>query len=159
MDWSDLMIRVEDIDAMSLLAEWDWLLEVPCRPFVLNVFGDWFLQDSQRQIHFLDLMTGRLEVIAPSPEAFREEARKVENKMLWFMAHHVLDLRNAGITLGPGECFGYKDPPVLGGAQVVDNIGPTNLAVYQSLMSQIHQQVHDLPEGTEVSLKLNLPDQ
>lgn len=52
--------------------------------------------------------------------------------------------------LGLDECVGYRVPLVLGGGDVVTNLERTDLAVYWSFSSQIHEQTVGLPEGSRV---------
>ena len=63
----------------------------------------------------------------------------------------VQSLLDAGMVLEKNQCYGYKIPPVLGGKIEVANIEPTDIAVHQGLLSQIHEQNRNLPEGTKIS--------
>jgi hypothetical protein len=58
----------------------------------------------------------------------------------------------AGIRLRPGQCYGFKTPPVLGGQYVVENVGPLPICDYVGAYGTLHEQLRDLPYGTEVVL-------
>ena len=158
VNWNELLIRTTDIDAARLLAEWDWLLGGQYHPVVMTAFGDWFLQDDEGRIHFLDLVAGKLTKVADSGEAFRDAMKTPEKLDEWFIAELVALLVESGVVLGPNQCYGYRVPPVLGGKLEVGNIEPTDLMVHQSLLSQIHRQTKDLPVGTVVN-KVLIDDQ
>ena len=55
------------------------------------------------------------------------------------------------MVLGKNQCYGYKIPPVLGGKIEVSNIEPTDIGVHQGILSQIHEQTRNLPEGTKIN--------
>jgi len=44
---------------------------------------------------------------------------------------------NAGITLAEGQCYGYRIPPLLGGEYTPENIYPTDIAQYYSLLADL----------------------
>ncbi len=68
------------------------------------------------------------------------------------------DILATGKRLQPGQCFGYKVPPVLGGEVEPDNFEPTDLQVHFGILGQIHREVKDLPEGTPISeIKIEPP--
>jgi Domain of unknown function (DUF1851) len=62
----------------------------------------------------------------------------------------VAALKLGGIKLGPGQCYSYKIPPVLGGKIEASNFDATDLLVHLSILGQIHHQVKDLPSGTSI---------
>jgi hypothetical protein len=63
----------------------------------------------------------------------------------------IVELRKAGKTLGPGQVYSFKNPPVLGGEYEVDNFEPMDIEVHFSIFGQIHRQVKDLPPGTPIT--------
>jgi hypothetical protein len=73
-----------------------------------------------------------------------------ENAAEWFNPQLVGDLLAQGRRLRPGECFGYKIPPILGGEAQPGNSEPTDLEVHFEILGQIHRQVKDLPAGTPI---------
>ena len=63
--WDDFLIKTTDIDTGPLLAEWSWLLDRDdYHPVVMTAFGDWFLQDTDGRIYFLDLVAGQVNKVA-----------------------------------------------------------------------------------------------
>jgi hypothetical protein len=59
---------------------------------------------------------------------------------------------NAGITLAEGQCYGYRIRPLLGGEYTPENIYPTDIAQYCSLLADMYRQIKDLPDGTKVRI-------
>jgi hypothetical protein len=149
--WEHLLIRTADIDCPRLLSYWRWLLTKDYHPIVMTAFGDWFLRDVDGSVHFLDLVAGQLSKVAQSDEEFQNVMGHPEKANEWFLPELVDTLIDCGIVLKPGQCYSYKVPPVLGGRLEIENIEPLDLVVHQSLMSQIHEQTQNLPEGTVIS--------
>jgi hypothetical protein len=55
--------------------------------------------------------------------------------------------------LGKNEVYSFKKLPIIGGEYSVDNIEPTDISVHFTLTGMIHEQIKDLPDGTEVQIK------
>jgi hypothetical protein len=148
--WEQLLIRTADIDCQQLLSYWHWMLKKDYHPIVMTAFGDWFLLDSDGSVVFLDLVAGTLSKVADSGNEFRQAMIRPEKLEEWFMADLVQALLDAGVVLGKDQCYGYKVPPVLGGKLEAGNIEPTDIAVHQGILSQIHEQTRNLPDGTRI---------
>jgi len=148
--WEQLLIRTADIDCPRLLSCWRWLLKKDFQPIVMTMFGDWFLLDVDGSVYFLDLVSGQLSKAADTGEEFNQVMGHPERLDEWFLAGLVEFLVDCGMVLKPGQCYGFKVPPILGGRLELENIEPTDIFVHQSLMSQIHQQARHLPEGTKI---------
>ena len=61
---------------------------------------------------------------------------------------------DAGVVLQPGQCYGFKMPPVLGGDYTVENVGPLSVRDYLAAYGLIHEQLRDVPDGSKVILKV-----
>ena len=117
----------------------------------MTSFGDWFLEAEDGAIHFLDAVAGELRPIAGSQAEFEEKANLQENLDDWFIAELVVLLRERGMNLKKGECYGYKLPPAVGGKMEVENIEATDLMVHQAVLGQILEQTKKLPPGTPIT--------
>lgn len=144
LDWNDLLIRTKDIDAAAMLKDWKWLLRKDYHPVVLTVFGDWFLQDDDGAVFLLDLVGGELTKAADSGPEFQEAMQEEENMDSWFLEYLVEELLRRGVLRGPGQCYGYKTPPILGGRLEADNIEARDIRLHQTVMSHLHQQAREL---------------
>ena len=149
--WNELTVRLDNQSSDDLLGEWRWLVGNEACLLMVSSCGDMFLSDSQGHISWLDCGTGQLQQIAGSVAEFDTLRQQRENADQWFMPQLVGDLMARGVKLGPGECYSYKKPPVLGGRIEPSNFEPTDLSVHFGILGQIHRQVKDLPPGTKIS--------
>jgi hypothetical protein len=127
-----------------------WLLKTPFKLIAMINFADMFLQDESGHIHFLDLVAGELKRVADSPTELQQLVAQKENRRRWFLTDLLTEIEHAGFSLSPGQCFGFKKPPALGGKIELSNVEIVPLEVHVSLMGQIHQQVKHYPPGTRI---------
>jgi hypothetical protein len=153
--WNELTVSLEGQNPDDLLSEWRWLIGEATNLFLVSSCGDMFLSDQNGHVLWLDSGTGQLQQIANSLAQFDSLRQHQQNADQWFMPQLVGDLMVTGVKLGPGECYSYKKPPILGGQIAPSNFEPTDLLVHFSTLGQIHKQVKDLPAGTKIS-KINL---
>jgi hypothetical protein len=151
MDWKRLTIDLEGLASDRLLSDWRWLVPQTLRPFSLTMFGDWFFEDPNGRVIFLDSVAGQLSEIAPSRAQFLAEREKKKNLDEWFMADLVILCWDCGLRPGKGQCLSFKVPPILSGSLEVENIDICDLMVHQSILAQIHRGVRDLPEGAVIN--------
>lgn len=152
MHWKDVAIDLGGLECAPLLSPWAWLLEGrKFTPVAMTSFGDWFLEAEGGAIHFLDTVAGQLKPVAATRRDFEMKADHRENLDEWFIADLVLSLRERGMKLKEGECYGYKLPPAVGGNLDAENIEPTDLMVHQAILGQILEQTKKLPPGTRIA--------
>jgi hypothetical protein len=60
----------------------------------------------------------------------------------------------AGITLKEGECYSYKQPPVLGGDYTLENTCVLPITEHFGAYGSIHNQIKDLPGGSQVVIEV-----
>lgn len=149
--WNELTVPLDGVDLDGLLSEWRWLVDESFTPVLISALGDLFLRDGEGRIFWLSSGWGKLTQVAASAAEFKQLMVQPENAAEWFVPGLVGDILTAGQKLEPGECFGYKTPPVLGGQIEPDNFEPTDLQVHFGILGQIHQQIKDLPPGTSIS--------
>ena len=56
----------------------------------------------------------------------------------------IVKLRRDGQLLRPGQVYGYKIPPCLGGAYSSENLEPTDIQVHFSILGQILRKTQGL---------------
>lgn len=149
--WNELTAGLSDHTPDDLLSEWRWLLDDSFQLILISALGDMFLTDEAGHVHWLDAGTGKLTEIADSLDEFQQLRQQPENVAEWFMPQLIGDIMQTGVRLTPGQCFGYKLPPTVGGQMVPSNFEPTNLSVHFSILGQLNRQVKDLPEGTPIA--------
>jgi hypothetical protein len=62
------------------------------------------------------------------------------------------------MALSPGQCCGYRVPPVLGGDYGIENVVPTGLAVHYLFLDDLFTQTRNLPDGSRVQVVVTKPD-
>lgn len=147
----DLTINIDGLDAQSLLSEWEWAMDEPMAPVLVTAMGDVFAQGDSLVVYFIDVVSGTIEAVATNGTEFQallEDVAFVTEKMY---PHRIIDLREAGLTLGQHEVYSHRQPLVLGGEDDIDNCEATDVSVHLSIHGQIHQQVKDLPPGTQIT--------
>jgi hypothetical protein len=150
LTWNELAVSPDGVDFEDLLSDWRWLVGEEYHPVVISAMGDLFLRHDDGRIFWLNSGWGQLTELAESADEFKKPMVQPNNAGNWFIPKLVGDLLSSGKKLGPGECFSYKIPPVLGGEIDLDNFEPTNLFVHFSILGQIHEQVKELPEGMPI---------
>lgn len=132
------------------LSFWQWLVPAGCRPLVITRFGDWFLEGADSGLLFLDLLEGALKHLSTTAGDLQEASSVTrfadELSVDWVEVCH-----RQGMLLGPGQCYGWKIHPVIGGPLSSANIQPFGFRVYQSLNAQLHQQLRAQPGGGRVT--------
>jgi hypothetical protein len=148
--WNELTVDFQKHGANDLLQDWRWLLGDPMQLLLVSAIGDMFLANPADEVFWLDTGTGQLQKIAASIDQFQQLRQQRENVDQWFIPQLVVDLINSGVRLAPGQCYSYKNPPILGGQTEPSNFQPMDLSVHFSILGQIHQQVKNLPPGTKI---------
>jgi hypothetical protein len=148
----DLTVNFSGVDASVLVEDWRWLVGDQRVPILLTALGDAFLQDvSDGSVHLLAVGPGTIEQVAASFEEFKALLNDKEFVGENFVPRIVVELRGLGQTLAPGQIYGYKIPPVLGGKYSTENLEPTDIRVHFSILGQTHRQLQNVPEGTSIA--------
>jgi hypothetical protein len=150
----DLIVPLVGIDTGAMLESWRWLVPESHRPLFVTALGDLFLADPGGRVLWLDIGSGELQPVADSPAEFERAAADPDNHRLWFGEAFVDQLRAAGMVLGPGECYCYLLLPMLGGEYEPGNFRVYNVITHFRVWGPIHEQLRDVPDGTEVEFKV-----
>jgi len=157
MDIHHYLIDQEGKDWNSFMADWDFLLPSSFTMWLVNRFGDIVMLLDDGSVHFFDTGIGTLDRVADNREHFCELVDLNKNANNWLMIPLTDACVAAGLTLGPNQCYGFKNPPILGGEYSVGNIWPVDLAEHYSFQADICGQVKDLPSGTKVKIAVMTP--
>lgn len=155
MSIHDYIIDHRTFDWPSLLRGWTWLIPPAFTVWIMNRFGDLFLVLNDGNVYMLDVGCGTLRKIAENRDDFATKMDEGDNANQWLMIPLIDRLVSQGITLANGQCYSYKRPPVLGGAYALENTCILPIAEHYGAYGSIHLQIKDLPEGTEVVLKVS----
>jgi hypothetical protein len=154
MTLHDYIIDHRSIDWASVLRDWSWLLPTNLTVWIMNRFGDLFLVLDDGTVHMLDVGGGTLTKIAESRDDFANRLDESDNANYWLMIPLIDRLVTSGLTLREGHCLSYKQPPVLGGDYTVENTCVLPIKEHYGSYASIHCQIKDLPDGTEVVIKV-----
>ena len=148
---NDLTINLDQVDCDTLLSDWAWAMPEPMQPVLVTAMGDVFAQGDSGAIYFADMVEGKITPVAEDSTEFESLLQDPDFVTDLFFPARVLELREADITLEPGEVYGHQTPLVLSGEDELDNIAPIDVSVHVSVHGQIHDQVKDLPPGTVIT--------
>ena len=136
-------------DLKALAKDWSWLIDLDRRRLLaISPFGDLLLQDDTGAISLLDINLGAVEA------ATDEGDNPAVLFPISFDDRIAAGYRKAGLLLTEGKCYGYKKQSVVGGSLKVDNVYIATMAEYISFMGDFHNQIKDIPDGTDVVLKV-----
>ena len=157
---NDYLFDQHGHDWGKLLADWSWLLPSECTVWMVNRFAEMVLVLPDETVHYFDVGGGTLTKVAETRDEFRDWSQEEGNTNDWLMIPLVDKLVDPGILLGVGQCYGFKVPPIMGGDYTVENCAPIALGDYLGAYGSIHEQLRDVPDGTEVVIKVvNNPSQ
>ena len=153
MNVHDYIIDHSNINWATVLGDWLWLVPQELTVWIMNRYGDLFIALDDGAIHMLDVGGGTFEKVADNRDDFRRLIDEDDNANDWLMIPLVDQMVAAGVTLTEGKCYGYRIPPVLGGDYTVENSAVISIAEHYGFHATIHQQIKDVPDGTEVVIK------
>ncbi|MBI3221216.1 MAG: DUF1851 domain-containing protein, partial [Bacteroidetes bacterium] len=134
-------------------ADWTWLIGTDKSPILVSAIGDMFLQADNKQVYWLDVGGGELNLVANGIQDFKDKLKNIELVNEWFMIDLATALRLSDKKLNEGQLYSYKKLPIIGGDYSVDNFEPTDIEVHFCFAGQIHKQIKDLPDGTKVNVQ------
>jgi hypothetical protein len=152
---TDYLIDPATIDWQKALSTWSWLLPPTFTVWLVNRFADLFLILPDGTVHMLDIGAGTLTRLADSREDFRAKIDEDDNANQWLMIPLMDQMVAVGMTLQPGQCYGFKIPPVMGGQYSVENAGPLAAWDYLGAYGSIHDQLRGIPDGSLAVLTTN----
>ena len=150
--WDDLKVDFTNIDLKRLLESWDWLIGSDKTPILVSSIGDVFLEDRNENCYWLNVGEGIFEKVAENNTEFKKKLNNTEIVNEWFLVELVAELKKSGMELTENKLYGYKKLPVLGGEYDPENFELTDIEVHFELSGQIHKQIKDLPDGTNVKI-------
>jgi hypothetical protein len=151
---AEYLIDPNGVDWPKALASWSWLLPPKFTLWLVSRFADLFLVLPDGTVHMLDVGAGTLTKLAESRDDFATKIDEDDNANQWLMIPLVDQMVAASVILQPGQCYGFKTPPVLGGAYTVENAGPLQLLDYLTGYGSLHDQLKDIPDGAHVVLNV-----
>lgn len=146
-----LFIRVSEQDLQSALGSWRWLPLNGLTAFSVSAFGEVFFRNNTGEIFHIDTIEGQLSKVARNKSELISLLQREETRDKILLSGFVVAARARGLILAEGECYDFKIAPILGGPMEVEQIERTSFIVKLDIAGQIHEQIKDLPPGTEIS--------
>lgn len=153
-DIKDYLIDNHGMDWPTALAGWSWLIPSEFTLWLVNRLCDLFIVTADGAVHMLDVGGGTLTRLAASRDDFCRLIDEANNANEWLAIPLVDMLIAAGKSLRPGQCYGFKLPPVLGGQYTVENLGILSIPDYLGAYGSIHEQLRAVPDGAQVVIEV-----
>ena len=136
-----LMIDASKYNTSQLLSEWRWLVPLTDTPLFISAFGDWVFGHSDGSLWVLSVLEGTYERVATNSAEYNALNKSTEWLEKTFIAGWLPIAAGHGLEPKAEECLGWQLHPLLGGKFEVGNLKIFSMAVYQSLMGQLHRQL------------------
>jgi hypothetical protein len=149
----DYILEHSGVAWSRCLQNWAWLLPQEFTLWIVTRFCDLLIVLPDGTVHILDVGGGTLKKVARSRDEFGEKIDEGDNANYWLMIPLVDQLLAAGMTLGPGQCYAFKQPTVLGGEFEPSNVSVMDIEQYLASLGLLHQQIKGLPDGTQVVVR------
>jgi hypothetical protein len=152
--WLDLTLTPDEEAVRTLRSSWAWLLGDDWSPILFSIWGDVFIQRSDG-VAWVNTGTAEVTLVAANQDQFRERLAG-EVWADWFLPELVGLLHKKGRRPSPGECFTYAIYPIFAeGKYVPENFKPVPAAEHFGLSGDLHRQLRDLEDGSEVRLTVS----
>jgi hypothetical protein len=140
----------------DVLAEWRWL--IGGRPIQVgwSSSGDLFFSDPSGRVCRIDTGSGEIGVVAGSLRDFLEAIKDPTQAEDVLLLPVVQSYEEKHGKLEEGQCLGFVQSPVFGGAYTAENRQAMSVAEHAASSGEIFRQIRDLPDGTKVRLKVDL---
>jgi hypothetical protein len=148
---NDLLISIDKIDTARVSELWSWLVPPTYRLIAMSCFGDSFFEAPGGAVHMVDTLDGKLRPVASSKGEFVGRAEETSFADQVLLAEWVRLLRERGVALAEGQCYGWKVMPLIGAPMNFENIGVFDAMTYQVITSTFLEKLTKLPPGAKVS--------
>ncbi|MEP6505850.1 MAG: hypothetical protein ABJD97_21130 [Betaproteobacteria bacterium] len=148
------MLPAERYDVPRLLHEWQWLLPPNQSELFVTVLGDWVFGAPGGSLWCLSLLEGTYTQIAANSGEYNRFKQSPDWMSATFSSEWQPIGEHHGLFPTNSECLGWRLHPRIGGKFTSANLQVFDMAVYQSLMGQLHRQL--TPQAEAVAAKPGL---
>src|SRR5688572_1710784 len=135
------MLSASQFDTKAFGQEWRWLVPSTDTPLFISIFGDWVFGHPNGSLWALSVLEGTYEQIARNASEYNTLNKSFEWLDATFIASWQEIAARHGLEPADSECLGWKVHPIIGGKFEVENLAIFNMAVYQSIVGQLHRQL------------------
>lgn len=136
-------IDISKIDRAQILNQWIWLTGTDKQVAYITKLGDALLTDKHQQFYHLNTGEGTIEKI---------EELGIRDYEYIFLPELIRELEATNRCLSQNEVYSFTLLPVLGGTYSVSNMFKLDVYEHFGVTGEIHSQLKNLPDGTEVEL-------
>jgi hypothetical protein len=154
----DYILDHQNFDWNTFLQNWTWLLPKEFSIWMVNRFGDLIIILDDGTVHLVDIGVGEMKKIADNRNDFEAKIDGEDNANDWLMIPLVDQLVASRILLNENQCYGFKQPLILGGDYAINNVAVISVGDYYGGYGSIHKQIEGLPDGTAVQIKVQSPE-
>ncbi len=140
-------------DWPAILKSWSWLIPAEFTVWIVNRFGDLFIELENGQVCQLRMDDGGFEILAESKDEFCTKIDENGNANEWLYITLVDELVAKEIKLSDSQCYGFVKYPAVGGGYVIRNVKPISVVEYISFMGEFYGEIKDFPDGAKVELE------
>ena len=141
---ADLFVTPDDAKG-DLIGDWRWRVGPTAQPYQVTLFGDLFLKTSDGHIHWLDAGSDIYDDVAADRESWLRAL--CDHVAAFFHPSTLLHFRSLGYLPKKGQVYSWIKPPLVGGADTVDNFDAISTVVHISHHGRWAQAV--AAKGTE----------
>ena len=148
------LLITESLPLADPLAEWRWKIGGAARILALSRSGDAFVMQPNGRVAWLDTGAGDLEDVAASGADFEHLLEQPDQAARLLLAPVVEEYVRLHGPFPLGKCLGFTKLPVLGGSYSIENRWLAPAVEHFGLTGQLHWQLKDLTEGTNVRIDI-----
>ncbi|HEX7711033.1 MAG TPA: hypothetical protein VF418_08830 [Sphingomonadaceae bacterium] len=155
--WRDFAFVPDKELGGEIVAAWHWLVGGSnWTPFLCSKLGDVFFEWPDGTVGWLSCAAGSVEGVAPDRASFDEVCRKSGDEVtLWFGPSLIRALHGAGKVPVDGQCYLFITLPIFAECRYSeDNFAVVPVREVFVGVSDVHQQIAELPDGAKVQIKV-----
>ena len=141
----DLTVNPAGLDRETFLENWVWLMNEPMLPILITAMGDVFAKGKSGTVYFIDTSSGIIKKVSSDSNELKESLKDMEFIGEYFFPGIVVELRNKGLHLEPGECYTYLQSIALESDEDrIENIEVIDVLDHVSLLGRMHEELFEL---------------
>ena len=153
MNLTDYLLDQAGIDWATVLQPFHALLPPQVTIWLVNRYGDVVFVCDDESVQMLDVGGTALKRLADSRDQFASIMDDPGNGNDWLMIPLVDKCVAAGLLLQAGQCYSFRQPPLLGGDYTLANTTIMSLAEHYAFYGMLRDRTKDLPDGTKVHFR------
>jgi hypothetical protein len=154
MPITDYLIDQTGLDWAALLQPFHALLPSELTVWLVNRYGDVIFVRDDGSVYMLDVGGTEVKRLADNRNQLTLLMDEPGNANTWLMIPLVDKCVAAGLRLQPGQCYSYRQAPLLGGDYTVANTTIMPIAEHYAFYGMLHDHTKDLPDGTKVEFRV-----